>query len=77
MGFRLPVSHAQGGPTALGNGAGRCVTCNQVKEHPGWTTTVGHDGSIVTVTPTGHRHRSDPPPAPGSTGGPIPAARSA
>jgi hypothetical protein len=58
--------HALGGPTALINGAGRCAACNQTKEHPGWATRTDPDGSIVTVTPTGHRYRSHPPPAPRS-----------
>ena len=60
-------AYARGGTTAFANGAGRCVACNQVKESPGWNATTGADGSIATVTPTGHRYLSHPPPAPRST----------
>ncbi|WP_111767836.1 HNH endonuclease [Nakamurella deserti] len=59
-------AHARGGVTALGNGAGRCAACNQIKEAPGWSMTTDTEGAITTATPTGHRYRSIPPPAPGS-----------
>ncbi|MEP6979357.1 MAG: DUF222 domain-containing protein [Nakamurella sp.] len=58
--------HAQGGPTEPDNGAGLCAGCNQTKEGPGWTSTTDCDGSIITITPTGQRHRSHPPDPPRS-----------
>jgi hypothetical protein len=83
-----PIQHAdhtracaRGGATALGNGAGRCAACNQVKEAPGWSTTADTEGGITTTTPTGHRYRSIPPPAPRSGAWPgddlAPTARTA
>ncbi len=86
-----PVAHidhihgyAEGGQSELANGAGLCESCNYLKETPGWTATViessGH--VIEFATPTGHRYRSKPPPAPGhgpdrhdddAQGGAVPA----
>lgn len=58
--------HSRGGPTELINGAGLCAGCNLTKEGPGWERLPDADGSIVIVTPTGHRHRSRPPDPPRS-----------
>ncbi|MBL7335212.1 HNH endonuclease, partial [Escherichia coli] len=55
-----------GGHTYVDNGQGKCRTCNQVKEFPGWHTAVTSDGDIDLTTPTGHRYTSSPPPAPES-----------
>lgn len=59
--------HATGGPTELANAAGLCESCNYLKSAPGWRADVieprGH--VIEFTTPTGHRYRSQPPPAPG------------
>ncbi|MBC3193246.1 DUF222 domain-containing protein [Pseudonocardia sp. C8] len=55
---------AQGGPTSYTNGRGTCVRGNQVKELPGWTAEVVHDGlgdqphTVRTTTPTGHTYTS-------------------
>ena len=39
---------SQGGPTSLENGQGLCTRCNQVKNHPRWTTRpVTEAGSVV------------------------------
>ena len=63
--------HAEGGPTSAANGQGLCVRCNLVKEEPGWTSEVLHDGlgltsahphTVRTTTPTGHRYASSAPP---------------
>ncbi len=72
-----PIAHADhvepyadGGPTSAANGQGLCVRCNLVKEEPGWTSTVVHDGlgraegrphTVRTTTPTGHQYASVAP----------------
>src|SRR6476661_5669362 len=63
-----PIRHAdhalavvKGGVTDLRNGNGRCEACNLVKDLAGWSTDIQGDGTIVTTTPTGHRHTSRPP----------------
>jgi hypothetical protein len=61
--------HADGGPTGLANGAGLCEACNHVKEATDWRADVLPHGVIAFTTPTGHRYRSHPPPAPGH--GPV------
>jgi hypothetical protein len=60
-------AHVAGGPTALANAAGLCESCNYLKEASGWRTDViGTSGHAIEITtPTGHRYRSQPPPAPG------------
>ena len=54
------VPHADGGTTEVHNAQGLCVTCNQVKESPGWSAVPGPDGAIETRTPTGHTWSSHP-----------------
>src|SRR6478609_4081488 len=68
-----PIRHAdhalavvKGGETTIANGDGRCEACNLVKDTAGWSSTVQDDGTIVTTTPTGHRHTSRPPQPPTS-----------
>ena len=73
-----PVRHADharrradGGETSAGNGQGLCEHCNYVKEAERWAAAehaTSRLGSHVveTVTPTGHRYRSRPPPQPGA-----------
>ncbi len=69
-----PVRHADharrradGGETSAGNGQGLCEQCNYVKEAERWAaaehaaSSIGHH-VVETVTPTGHRYRSRPPP---------------
>jgi hypothetical protein len=60
-------AHAAGGATALANAAGLCEACNYVKESDGWRAgVVAAQGHVIEfTTPTGHRYRSQPPPAPG------------
>lgn len=62
--------HTDAGPTTLTNGRGLCARHNHVREQPGWTATVIHDGlgeqphTVQTTTPTGHRYTArapDPP----------------
>lgn len=57
-----PVREA--GPTAVDNGQGLCVTCNQVKEEPGWvhwpTTDTGRQ-EVGVLTPAHHVHGGAPP----------------
>lgn len=61
-------AHELGGATGLANGAGLCEACNYLKEAEGWRAEVipGRPGQVIEITtPTGHRYRSQPPPAPG------------
>ncbi|MGY0390852.1 DUF222 domain-containing protein [Nocardioides sp. WG-D5] len=53
--------HADGGETSAQNLQGLCERCNQAKEAIGWQARPGPDGSIITVTPTGHTYTSPPP----------------
>jgi hypothetical protein len=64
----VPV--ARGGATDEANGQGLCEQCNYVKESPGWSAGPAPGSSlgrhlVETVTPTGHRYESRPPPLPG------------
>ncbi|MGY0386174.1 HNH endonuclease [Nocardioides sp. WG-D5] len=53
--------HADGGSTSAQNLQGLCERCNQAKEAIGWQARPGPDGSITTITPTGHTYTSPPP----------------
>ncbi|NYI76493.1 HNH endonuclease [Nocardioides panzhihuensis] len=53
--------HADGGATSAENLQGLCERCNQAKEALGWQARPGPDGSIITITPTGHIYVSPPP----------------
>jgi hypothetical protein len=53
--------HADGGATSAANLQGLCERCNQAKEALGWQARPGPDGSIITITPTGHTYTSPPP----------------
>ncbi|NGN94976.1 DUF222 domain-containing protein [Nocardioides sp. KC13] len=53
--------HADGGATNAANLQGLCERCNQAKEAIGWQARPGPDGSITTITPTGHAYTSPPP----------------
>ncbi len=56
------------GPTSAANGQGLCAACNYAKQAPGWQARPGPAGAgevVKTVTPTGHRYASRPPPLPG------------
>jgi hypothetical protein len=53
--------HADGGETSAENLQGLCERCNQAKEALGWQARPGPDGSIITITPTGHSYISPPP----------------
>ncbi|GGR62964.1 hypothetical protein J2S40_002254 [Nocardioides luteus] len=55
--------HADGGKTTAENLQGLCERCNQAKESLGWQARPGPDGSITTITPTGHTYTSPPPEA--------------
>ncbi len=59
--------HAAGGTTSARNAQGLCEACNYLKEHPGWRTDLidRPEGVVELTTPTGHRHRTRPPPQPG------------
>ena len=54
------VAHAEGGATSVNNAQGLCMTCNLVKESPGWSAVVEPDGTVRTTTPTRHRWSSPP-----------------
>ncbi|MBC7276741.1 HNH endonuclease signature motif containing protein [Nocardioides sp.] len=53
--------YADGGKTSAANLQGLCERCNQAKEALGWQARPGPDGSIITITPTGHTYLSPPP----------------
>ena len=58
---------ADGGPTSADNGQGLCESCNYTKQLAGWLSRLRSDEAdgvhtVETTTPTGHRHRSHPPP---------------
>ncbi|WP_406019743.1 HNH endonuclease [Nocardioides sp. NBC_00850] len=53
--------HTDGGATSADNLQGLCERCNQAKEALGWRARPGPDGSIITITPTGHTYISPPP----------------
>ncbi|MEU0316576.1 DUF222 domain-containing protein [Nocardioides sp. NPDC006273] len=53
--------HTDGGTTSAANLQGLCERCNQAKEALGWQARPGPDGSIITITPTGHTYVSPPP----------------
>lgn len=61
--------YTDGGPTTEENGRGTCVSCNAVKEVPGWRTErVPLPGPLAEyavrlTTPTGHHYLHRPPPA--------------
>lgn len=61
------IDHAMpseaGGPTALSNGQGLCEACNHTKQAPGWRHARATAGTVMVITPTGHRHTSRPSPA--------------
>ena len=52
--------HADGGPTSAANGQGLCVRCNLVKEEPGWTSEVLHDGRPSPALDSAHGADHDP-----------------
>lgn len=59
-----------GGPTSADNGQGLCVTCNLVKEEPGWLSwpsTSDGPHQVTTLTPAHHVHGSTSPPMPVAT----------
>ena len=60
-----PVPVAQGGETTAANSQGLCEACNYTKESHGWRTILRPDRIVETITPTGHRYRSRPPPVVG------------
>jgi len=73
-----PIRVADGGQTTAQNSQGLCEACNYTKEAAGWQTVLHPDRVVETVTPTGHRHRSRPPPVIGQTAAAersIPAAQ--
>ena len=59
------VAHGHGGLTELGNGAGLCERCNQVKEAAGWRSSMTSDelgrAVITTSTPAGLTYSSTAP----------------
>lgn len=57
------LPHADGGGTSYANGQGLCEACNYAKQAAGWQTIIDQAVSYLT-TRTGHRYRSQPPPAP-------------
>jgi len=62
--------HRRGGPTSALNGLGTCEACNYTKEAAGWTVATRLDETgrhtAEFTTPTGARHHSIAPPAPGT-----------
>jgi hypothetical protein len=61
------TAHHHGGPTSITNGQGLCESCNHTKQSPGWHHKPVPDSISIHITaPTGHTHRSHPPPPPRS-----------
>lgn len=67
-----PVRHADhvtqwqdGGPTTASNGQGLCEACNHAKQTADLTQRTMVDGSVTTITTSGHTYRSHPPRPPG------------
>jgi hypothetical protein len=64
------VRHTDGGPTSFTNSRGECARGNYVREMPGWTVTLIHDGlgdqphTVQITTPTGHTYTSQAPQPP-------------
>jgi hypothetical protein len=62
--------HRRGGSTGALNGLGTCEACNYTKEAAGWTVATRLDETgrhtAEFTTPTGARHHSIAPPAPGT-----------
>lgn len=58
--------HASGGATSYENAQGLCEACNYRKEHPDWRTRPDREGRITTITPSGCKYDSAPPPLPGA-----------
>ena len=63
-----PVRHidhvhpsADHGTTSGGNAQGLCEACNYAKDAPGSRARPEPDGTIETITPTGHLHTTRPP----------------
>jgi hypothetical protein len=58
-----------GAATSLGNSAGLCEACNQMKEIPGWNARPrpGPRHRVEFTTPTGHSYYSTAPPLPGAS----------
>jgi hypothetical protein len=71
-----PIPIANGGTTTAANSQGLCEACNYTKETPGWTTTLRPSRVSETITPTGHRYPSRPPPAVGQVAPVEPGPRS-
>lgn len=67
-----PVRHADhvtrwhdGGPTTASNGQGLCEACNHAKQAADLVQRTMVDGSVTTITTSGHTYRSHPPRPPG------------
>ncbi|HRC42230.1 MAG TPA: DUF222 domain-containing protein, partial [Tetrasphaera sp.] len=64
----VQIDHTQparrSGETAFANGSGLCARCNQVKESPGWRTSVvrASPRQARLQTPSGHVYESNAPP---------------
>lgn len=63
-----PVPVAQGGETTAANSQGLCEACNYTKEALGWVTILRPNRVVESITPTGHRYRSQPPSPVGQAG---------
>jgi hypothetical protein len=61
------ISVAHGGKTTAANGQGLCEACNYARESQNWRAALHPTRVVDTITPTGHRYTSHPPPAIGST----------
>jgi hypothetical protein len=57
------IPAADGGPTSIASGAGRCVACNHGKQAPGWREKPEPSpaGAFTITTPTGHTYQSRAP----------------
>ncbi|MFC3448729.1 HNH endonuclease signature motif containing protein [Amycolatopsis speibonae] len=56
----VPWQH--GGRTSADGLIDLCRRDHRLKDEPGWTYRLDHDGTLTITTPTGHTHHSTPPP---------------
>jgi Domain of unknown function (DUF222)/HNH endonuclease len=54
------IGRAEGGETSAANLRALCVHHHKLKTHAGWHVEAHPDGRLTWITPTGHRHVTEP-----------------